>query len=111
MIDHEKLENVEYLKYMHSMMTNDAKCTRKITSKDCRRKSSIQEEQNDEEKEDSFHQETGTNVRKKLVIRYIISMALNGPKTWTFRKVIRNTLKVFKFGGTEGRRRSDGLIM
>jgi len=38
-------------------------------------------------------------------------MALNGPKTWTLRKVIRNTLKVFKCGGREGGRRSDGLIM
>jgi heterodisulfide reductase subunit B len=53
-------------------------------------------------KEDSFHQETGTNLRKKLVTCYIISMALNDPKTWTLRKVIKNNLKVFKCGAGEG---------
>jgi hypothetical protein len=78
-----KLENVEYFNYMVSMMTNDAKCTSQITSKGCHRKSSIQEKEDDEEKQDSFHQETGTNLRKKLVMCYIITMVLNGPKTWT----------------------------
>jgi len=103
-MDHEKLENVVYFKYMGSMI-NDARCTRQITSKECRRKSSIQE------KEDSFHQETGTNLRKELVICYIMSMALHGAKTWTIRKIIRNTLKVFIRGAGEGWRRSVGLIM
>lgn len=44
-IGHEKLENVEYIKYMGSMMTKDARCIRQITSKDCRSKSSVQEEE------------------------------------------------------------------
>jgi len=87
---------VEYFKYMGSMMTNDARCTRQITSKECRSKSSIQE------KEDSFHQETGTNLRKKLVTCYIMSMALHDAKIWTLREVIRNSLKVFKGGAGEG---------
>jgi hypothetical protein len=62
-------------------------------------------------KKDSFHHETGTNLRKKLVMCYIMSMALHGPKTWTLREVIRNTLKVFKCVAGEGWRRSDGHIM
>ena len=40
-----------------------------------------------------------------------MSMALQGSKTWTLRKVIRNNLKVFICGAGEGWRRSDGLSM
>jgi len=100
-----KMENVVYFKYMGSVMTNDARCAHQITSRDSRSESSIQE------KEDSFHQETGINLRKKLVICYIMSMALHGSKTWTLRKVIRNNLEVFICGAGEGWRRSVVPIM
>jgi hypothetical protein len=38
-------------------------------------------------KEDSFHQQTGLKLRKKLVKCYIWSIALYGAATWTLRKV------------------------
>jgi hypothetical protein len=53
-------------------------------------KSSIQQE------EDSFHQQTGFNLRKKLVKCYIWSVALYGAETWTLWKAEQKYLESFE---------------
>jgi hypothetical protein len=49
-------------------------------------------------------------MRRKPIKCYISSAAFCGSETWTFRKVIKNTLKVLKRGAGEGWR-SVGLIV
>jgi predicted HD phosphohydrolase len=68
-------------------------------------KSSIQPE------EDSFHQEIGLNLRKKLVKCYIWSIALYGAETWTLRKVEQKYLESLKCAAGERCRRSVGPIV
>jgi hypothetical protein len=55
----------------------------------CHGKSSIQQV------EDSFHQQIGLKLRKKLVKCYIWSVALCGAETWTLRKVDQKYLESF----------------
>ena len=53
-------------------------------------KSSIQQE------EDSFHQQTGLNLRKKLMKCYIWSTALQGAETWTLHRVDQKYIESFE---------------
>jgi len=56
-IDQKQLQNVEYFKYLGSMMTYDAKCTLEI--QDCHGKKGIQQE------EDLFHQQSGLKFKEE----------------------------------------------
>jgi hypothetical protein len=81
MTDKKQLEKVEYFNYLGSMITSNARCTREIKSRIVRAKAAFN-------KKKTFHQELDLNLRKKLVICHIWSIALCGSKTWT-----RNVLK------------------
>ena len=63
-----------------------------------------------QQEKDSFFQNIYLNLKKKVVNLHIWSIALYGAKTWTVRKLTRNTLKVLKCGAAEGRRRSEERI-
>ena len=67
--------------YLNRMMTNDARCTREIKW----RISMAQVAFN--KKKALFTSKMDLSVMKKLVKRYICSMALNGAEIWTLRKV------------------------
>ena len=77
-IDQEQLENVEYFKYLGSMKTNDARCTRETKS--------------------SIVMAKGVFCRKKrkLVNCNIWSTTLYGAETLTLRKVNEKLLENFK---------------
>jgi hypothetical protein len=104
MIDQKQLENVEYLNYLGSMITNDARCTREIKSRIAMAKAAFNNKKN------LFTSKLDLNLRKKLVKCYIWSTALYGAETWTLRKVIRSIWKVLKCCAVEEWRRSVGPI-
>jgi hypothetical protein len=81
MIDQKQLENVEYLKYLGSMITNDARCTHEIKSRIAMAKAAFNK------KKTLFTSKLDLNLRKKLVKCYIWSITLYGAETWTLRKV------------------------
>jgi hypothetical protein len=81
MIDQKQLENVEYFKYLGSVITSDARCTREIKSRIAMAKGAINKKKN------LFISKLDLNLRKKLVKCYIWSIALYGAETWTLRKV------------------------
>jgi hypothetical protein len=89
MIDEKQLENVEYLNYFDSMMTNDARCTREI-------KCSIAMAKTAFNKKTVFTSKLDLNLRKKLVKCYIWSITLYGAETWTLRKVDQKYLESFE---------------
>jgi hypothetical protein len=90
MIDQKQLENVEYFNYLGSMITNDARCTREIKSTIAMAKAAFNK------KKTLFTSKLDLNLRKKLVKCYILSIALYGAETWTFRKVDQKYLESFE---------------
>jgi hypothetical protein len=70
MIDQKQLENVEYLSYLGSMITNDARCTREIKSRIVMAKSSFNK------KKTLFTSKLDLSLRKKLVNCYCIRIRL-----------------------------------
>jgi hypothetical protein len=90
MIDQKQLENVEYLNYLGSMITNDAKCTREIKSRVAMAKAAFNKKKN------LFTSELDLNLRKKLVKCYIWSIALYGAEMWTLRKIDQQYLESFE---------------
>jgi hypothetical protein len=89
MIDQKQLENVEYFNYLGSMITNDARCTREITSRIAMAKAAFN-------KKTLFTNKLDLNLRKKLVKCYIWSIALYGAETWTLRKGDQKYLESFE---------------
>jgi hypothetical protein len=81
MMDQKQLENVEYLIYLGSMITNDARCTREIKSRIAMAKAAFNK------KKTLFTSKLDINLRKKLVKCYIWSIPFYGAQTWTLRKV------------------------
>jgi len=79
MIDQKQLENVECLKYLSSMLTNDGRCTCEIKSRIAMAKAAFNK------KKTLFNSKLDLNLRKKLIKCYIWSMALYGAETWTLR--------------------------
>jgi len=79
LITNQKLENVEYFKYLGSMLTNDGRCTCEIKSRIAMAKAALKK------KENLFTSKFDLNLRKKLIKCYIWSMALYGAETWTLR--------------------------
>jgi hypothetical protein len=90
MIDQKQLDNVEYLNYLGSMITNDARCTREIKSRIAMAKAAFNKKKN------LFTSKLDLNLRKKLVKCYIWSISLYGAETWTLRKVDQMYLESFE---------------
>jgi hypothetical protein len=80
MIGQKQLETVEYLKYLGSLITNDARCTLEIKAR-----MSWQNQQST--RRSSFQQQIRLTFRKKLVQSYIWNIAWYDAENWTLRKV------------------------
>jgi hypothetical protein len=78
MVDQKQLENVEYFNYFGSMITNDAWCVCEIKSKIAMAKAF--------NKKKTLFTKLDLNLRKKLVMCYIWSIALYGAKRGHLRK-------------------------
>jgi hypothetical protein len=74
------LKHIEYFKYLCCVITNDARCTRGITSRIAMAKASFNEKK-------TFHQQIEVKFRKKLINWYIWNIILHGAENWTLRKV------------------------
>jgi hypothetical protein len=72
------------------MLTNDARCTRKIKSRIAMAKVAFNK------KKTLFASKLDLNVRNKLVKCYIWSIAFYGAETWTLRKVDQKYLESFE---------------
>jgi hypothetical protein len=70
--------NVEYFKYLGSMLTNDGRCTCEIKSRIAMAKAAFN-------KKTLFTSTLDLNLKKKLVKCYIWSTAFYGAETWTLR--------------------------
>ena len=89
MIDQKQLENVEWFKYLGSMLTKDGKCTCEIKSRIAMAKSAFN-------KKNLSTSTLDLHLKKKLVKCYIWSMALYGTETWTLRAADQKHLKSFE---------------
>ena len=83
MIDQKQPENVECVKYLGSMKTNDASCTREIQSRIAMAKAAFN-------KKTLFISKLNLNLRKKVVKCYIRSMAFYGDEIWTHQKFLES---------------------
>jgi hypothetical protein len=81
MVDQKQLENVECLKYLGSMLTNDGRCICEIKSRIAMAKAAFNK------KRDIFTSKIDLELRKELVKCYIWSVALYGAETLTLRLV------------------------
>ena len=76
MIDQKQLEKV---KYVGSMLTEDGRCTCEINSRIAMGKAAF------DKKKNIFTSKLDLNLRKKLAKWYVWSLALYGAETWTLR--------------------------
>ena len=106
MIDQKQQENVEFFKYLGSMLTNDARFTCEIKSRIAMAKAAFSKK-----KKNLFTSTLDLNLRRKLVKCYIWSMAFYGSETWTLRAAGQKQLESLKCGAGEGLRRSAGPIV
>jgi hypothetical protein len=90
MIDKRQLENMKYFNYLGSIITNHARCTRKIKSTIAMANAAFNM------KNTLFTRKLDLNLRKKLVKCYIRSIALYGAETWTLRKVDQKYMENFE---------------
>jgi len=81
MTDQKQLENVEYFKYLGSILTNDGRCTCEIKCRIAMAKAAFNKTRT------LFTSTFGLELRKKLVKCYIWSIVLYGAETWTLRAV------------------------
>jgi hypothetical protein len=72
------------------MLTNDGRCTCEIKSRIAMTKAVFNK------KRASFTSTLGLKLRKKLIKRYIWSIALYGAETWTLRAVDQKHLGSFE---------------
>jgi hypothetical protein len=107
MIDQKKPQNAENFNYFGSMITNDARCTRKIKSRVAMEIAIFNK------KKTLFTSKLDSNLRKTLVKCHSRNMALYGAETRTLRKVHQKCLDItiLKCGTGEGWRRSVGPIV
>jgi hypothetical protein len=89
MIEKKQLQNVEYFKYLGSMIANDARCIREIKSRIVMAKAAFN-------KKNLFTSKLDLNLRKKLVKCYIWSVALYGAETWILQKVDQKYVESFE---------------
>jgi hypothetical protein len=78
-IEQKQLENLEFFKYLCSMLTNDGRCMCEIKSRISIAKAVF------DKKKILFTSKLDLNLTKKLVRCYIWSMTLYGAETWTLR--------------------------
>jgi hypothetical protein len=113
MIDQKQLENVESLKYLGGMLTNDGRCTYEIKSRIAMAEAAFNK------KRAPFTSKMDLELWKKLVKCYIWSIALYGAETWTLRTVDRKQMESFemwcwrrmeKIGWTDHVRNDDLLL-
>ena len=90
MIDQRQLENMKYFIYLGSIITNNARCTRKIKSTIVMANAAFNM------KNTLFTRKLDLNLRKKLVKCFIWSIALYGAETWTLRKVDQKYMENFE---------------
>jgi hypothetical protein len=90
MIDQKQLENVESLKYLGSILTNDGRCTCEIKCRIAMAKATFNK------KMPLFASTLELELRKKLVKCYVWSKALYGAETWTLRAVDQKHLESFE---------------
>ena len=90
MIDQKQLENVESLKYLGSILTNDGRCTCEIKCRIAMAKAAFNK------KRTLFTSTLDLELRKKLVKCYVWSTALYGAETWTLRAVDQKHLESFE---------------
>ena len=76
MIDQKQLENVESFKYLHSILTNDVRCTCEIKCRTAMAKAAFNK------KRALFTRTLDFELRKKLVKCYIWCIALYGAEPW-----------------------------
>jgi hypothetical protein len=86
MIDKKQPENVEYFNYLGRMITSDARCVREI-------KSRIDVEKQHLITRRIFTSKLDLNLKSKLVMCYIWSIAFIGAENWTLRIVDRKYLE------------------
>jgi hypothetical protein len=89
MIEQKQLENVEPLKYLDRILTNDGRCTCEIKCSIAMAKATFNK------KRASFTSTLDLELRKKLVKCYVWSIALYGAESWTFRAVEQKHLQNF----------------
>ena len=89
-IDQKQLENVEYFKYLGSMLTNDGRCNCEIKCRIAMAKVAFNK------KISLFTSMLELKMRKKLVKCYIWSIALYGVETVTMRTVDHKHLESFE---------------
>jgi hypothetical protein len=85
-----QLENVEYFKYLDSILTNDGRRTCDIKSRIAMTKAAFNK------KRSLFTRTLELKLRKKLVKCYIWSIALYGTETGTIRAVDQKHLESFE---------------
>ncbi|MDR5124748.1 reverse transcriptase domain-containing protein, partial [Salmonella enterica subsp. enterica serovar Typhimurium] len=86
----QELENVVQFKYLGSLVTNDAYCTNEIRSRIAMAKAAFNK------KITLLTSKLSLELRKKLVMCYIWSIALYGSETWTLRKKEKKYLESFE---------------
>ncbi|GFG39761.1 hypothetical protein Cfor_00125 [Coptotermes formosanus] len=89
-IDLKQLENMEYFKYLSSLVTNDARYTREMKSRIAVRKAAFSKNKT------LFTSKLDLNLRNKIAKCYIWSTALCCVETWTLRKVDQKYLDSFE---------------
>ena len=89
-IDQKQLENVEYFKYLGSILTSDGRCTCVIKCRIAMAKAAFNK------KRTLFTSTLDLELRKKLVKCYIWSITLYGAVTWTFQAVDQKHLESFE---------------
>jgi hypothetical protein len=105
LIDNKQLVNVEYFKYLGSVLTNYGRCMCEIKFRIVMAKAAFNK------KRALFTSTLDLKLRKKLVKYYIWSIALSVLKLGRFGQLIRNTWRVLKCGAGEGWQNSVAPIM
>jgi ribosomal protein RSM22 (predicted rRNA methylase) len=90
MVDRKQLENVEYFKYLGSILPNDGRCSCEIKCRIAMAKATLKK------KRTLFTSTLDLEFRKKLAKCYISSIALYGAETWTLRAVDQKHLECFE---------------
>ena len=85
-----QLENVEFFKYLGSILTNDGRCTCEIKCSVAMAKVAFNK------KRSRFTSTVDLKLRKKLVKCYIWSTAFYGAETWMLRAVDQKHLESFE---------------
>ena len=87
MIDQKQLENVEFFKYLGSILTNDGRCTCEIKCRNAMAKAASNK------KRALFTSTLDLELRKKLAKCYIWSTAFYGAETWMLQAVDQKHLE------------------